>query len=236
MKRLIKYSFMFLLFAIPNIINAEDAECTNSELHRYKSIASNITYKYDYVETFNDKYSDVTFNITVNNLTSDFILKYAGDIYDGFEESINVDINNGVAIYKGALPGTSHRFVVYTSNNTRCPGEQLYGFNVLVPTFNKFYSDERCNAHPEFKYCSKWNSKIVSLETFENEYSNYLKSLEVSEEQTEEIEKEDPYELFYKILDFLYKYVYYVTIPLIVICIIGIIYLKNKDNYDLKVK
>ena len=232
MKKLVKYILLFVLFAIPNIVKAE---CSVSELARLKKIASNITYKYNYIENFkSDSYGEVSFTITISNLTDEMSLKYSPTKNLDFKDKVTIEIKDGTAIFQNAKPGMSHRFEVYANGKTNCNEERLFTFYIAVPSYNKFYIDELCKTVPNYKYCIKWSNVKLSEEEFKKNINEYIKSLDVKEE--EKIEKEEDYERYYKIISFLAKYIYYVDIPLIIICIVAIVYLKNKDNYDLKVK
>lgn len=232
MKKVFKLILLFALFAIPEIANAS---CDSNELYRLKKLASNVSYKYDYTEKFlKDGYSEVTFEITVTNVFDSLYVKFVEDGTNLENKIVLNKVNNEVKI-NNLKPGTTHRFEVYASSSTGCVDERLFSFYVNLPSFNKFYSDELCKNSSENKYCKKWTNLVISEEEFKKTLKEYNESKISNEDEEEYKPTKRKYEDLENIILFLNQYVFYVCIPLIIICIIGISYLKNKDNYNLKV-
>lgn len=236
MKRVLKIILFSMFLIIPKIVNAE---CSNSDISRLQSLASNITYKYDYTEMFDDKsYGSVDFTIYLYNITDDMYVSYVpnykstGEVVE--DGKINLSKSNNSSIVKNASTGKSHRFEVYASSNSQCSGSRLLTFYVAIPSYNKYYSSPLCEKAQGFKYCNKWSSVSISEEELIREVNKYL---EKKEEPTKEEKKEkDSFkEWLYNLVTILNKYVYFIAIPVIVISAVLIIILRKKNDYNLKV-
>lgn len=234
MKRVFKLILLFALFAIPEIVNAS---CDSTELYRLKQIANNVSYKYDYIETkSNDGYSDVTFTITVSNVFDELYVVLAKDDTSDETQKVLLNKSNNEVVVKDIKPGTNQRFEIYASSKSMCLNDKLSSFYVNIPSFNRFYSDTLCDNSKEHEYCKKWVNVRVSKEEFVKELTNYNESKKNEGEiKGEYSPSERKYEDLENLILFLNQYVFYVCIPLIIICIILITYLKNKDNFNLKV-
>lgn len=234
MKQL-KYILIFIILVfIPNIVKADDCSVINTS--RLKKIASNITTKYDYIENLPAAgYGSVNFTVTISNVISDiYIMKV--DNYDNQLGTVYYgDSNNQVAI-SGLSEGTSYHFLAFGNTDNECKGTLVYEFYVTTPNYNKYYTNALCEKVPDYKFCQKWVNTNQTEEEFTNNINEYIKSLEEEETPTGDETTGEKYQIFIKILEFLTKYNIPVFGSLVLISLLGIIYLKSKDNFDLKVK
>lgn len=234
MKQL-KYVLIFIIVVfIPNIVKAEDCSVTNTA--RLKKIASNITTKYDYVENLPATgYGNVDFTVTISNVISDIYIMKVDDYYNKVGTVYYGDSNNQVII-SGLLEGTSYHFVAFGNAGDWCKGTLVYEFYVTTPSYNKYYTNTLCKKVPEYKYCQKWVNFNLTEKEFVKNINDYIKSLEVDETPAEEEKPEDKYQIFIEIMEFLTKYDIPIFGGIVLVSLLGIIYLKRKDSFDLKVK
>ncbi len=234
MKQL-KYILIFIILVfIPNIVKADDCSVTNTS--RLKKIASNITTKYDYVENLPATgYGSVNFTATISNVISDIYIMKVDDYDNQLGTLYYGDSNNQVAI-SGLSEGTSYHFLAFGNIDNGCKGTLVYEFYVTTPNYNKYYTNTLCKKVPDYKFCQKWVNTNLTEEEFTKNINEYIKSLEVEETPTEDETSEDNNQLFIKIVEFLTKYNIPIFGSLVLVSLLGIIYLKRKDNFDLKVK
>ena len=234
-----KYLYLLILTIFLIIPQKAYASCTSSEKTRLQTFASNITYKYDYKETFDkNSYGSISFNIYLYNVTDEMVVKYAPN-YTSTGEVVTkgkIDLNkiNGVTTLQNVAAGKSHRFEVYASGST-CNNERLYTFYVSTPSYNKYYSSELCKKAPDHSYCNRWANLSITEEQFTKELTNYINNEDKKEEPKEE-EKKNP-SFKDKVIEYLIianDYVYYVTIPVIVISLLLIIVLNKRKKDKMK--
>ena len=232
--RRLKYLLIILaLFLIPNTIKAE--ECSVSEMSRLKKIASNITSKYEYTESIPDEgYGSVKFKFTISNVTSDIYLTGLAGYYDQYgNAAINYYYPNkdNQIIVENQQDGKSYAFMVY-GNTPNCKDDYITKIYITAPDYNEFYIHDLCKGIEDYKFCQKWVKTSYSEEEFERVVKKYIKCLE----KTPNPDEPDPGdEWIISLISFLNKYIYLV-IPVIVLCIIGILYLRSKDDFDFKIK
>lgn len=235
MRQLKYFLILGIILFLPNSVHAQD-ECSVSDTYRLKKIASNITTKYDYSETLPlSGYGSVSFTATINNVIKDIYIMKVDDYYNGTGVIYNGDINNQVLI-PGLSPGTSYHFTVYGNIGGNCQGNLIYEFYITMPSYNKFYINPLCKKVPEYKYCQKWVNSSFTEDGFIDSINKYIKSLEVIDTPTDDTTNEENYELFIQIVEFLNKYNLPIFGSTVLISLLGIIYLKRKDNFDLKIK
>lgn len=208
--------FIFLLAFLIPIINVNAYYCKNSEISRYKGLASNIGTFYEYQEDGNK----LTFSITLVNLSDELYIvdvtnnkKY---IYENEEITIS-----------GYSPGVTVKYNVYAVNEN-CSDDLLYTIRVVLPNYNPYYSDSICEGLDDYILCQKWHKHNLSYKSFVNSVNKYRESL--VEKPIEEIPSIDPqYGLLDAILDVVSKYYYIILITIIIVCSIGI-YINNKKS------
>lgn len=236
--RIVKHFILLLsLFLIPNIAKAGYG-CTVEELSNLKRIASNITTKYDYIETFsNNGYGNVSFTFTISNVPNEMYLRYYEDEFETKNYVTYYPDSNNQIIIKGMQAGKSYRYSVYSKTNTKCNEELLNNFYVTPPSYNKFYIHDLCKDIQSYSSCQKWTKTSFGDDEakFKYDVKKYLQSLEV-EKPPEEEHREDPYGWFVELIAFLDKYIFIITVPIIALCIIGMIIYNKKTSFNLKVK
>lgn len=207
-----KKILIFMLLLIFPLVKVNGYYCNYQDVAKYKKIASNINYSYEYIETDND----VVFKITLVNLDPSLYLKDSkSNVYYYTSSEIVVDGKSGENI----------SFYVYPTD-TFCKKESLYTIRIQLPTYNKFYKDEICKGIETYELCNKWSTHNLSYEKFTSKVISYKESLkkdeiiiEVNDEKT--------------ILDYIIKFAidyYYVILILIIFICSTIIYIKNKKS------
>jgi len=199
-----KLKFLLLLL-IPISIKAQ---CTNTELARYKTLASNIDNYYEYTDKF---------NITVYNISNELKVKYLND-----NNTYTVQDKFGEIKINGIEPGTQATIGVYP--NTEECDYRVRTIYVNLPYLNKYYQDEVCKNNDNV-LCSKWaNTNAYTYEQFVAQ----VKKTTTEEPQEPEVIIDDEYGF----LDFLRDY--YIIILLVIIGLgsFGIYRLKKKDSFN----
>lgn len=205
---------LLLTFLIP-VTSVSGYYCKFSEISRYKSLASNISTTYDYVE----KNNKLTFSITLVNLNKELY------IVDMTTEKVYNYTSNELTI-SGYAPGTIVKYAVYTTN-PNCSDTLLYTVRVVLPYYNPYYSDPICDGVSDYIYCQKWYNNNLDYDTFISRVKAYKSSL-LEEPIVEPIEV-DEYTWWDAILDVLVDYYYVILIMIIIIC--GtIIYITEKKS------
>lgn len=125
-----KKILLFILLLIPFIVNAS---CDNSEIVRLGTLAGNITYETNYIE------SSSSYKVTLYNVTNEMRIYYNNKTY--FSDSNNeVNIDN-------VSEGTSMVITVYPKDQS-CR-ESLLIIRIKLKYYNKFYNDSRCQKYIE---------------------------------------------------------------------------------------
>lgn len=205
---------LLLAFLIP-ITSVNAAYCKFSEISRYKSLASNISTTYDYVE----KNGKLTFSITLVNLNKEL---YIVDI--ATKKVYNY--NSSELTISGYKPGSTVKYAVYATNKN-CSDTLLYTVRVVLPYYNPYYSDPVCEGASDYIYCQKWYNNNLDYETFVKRVTAY-KEVELDEPIIGPIEV-DEYTWLDALLDVLIKYYYVVLIMIIIVCV-TVIYVTEKKS------
>ena len=206
---------LFLLTFLFPITNVKGYYCKFSEISRYKSLATNISTTYDYIE----KNGKLTFSVTLVNLNEElYIVDTTNEKvykYDGKERTIS-----------GYAPGTVVKYEVYT-NNKDCSDTLLYTIRIVLPYYNPYYSDEICNGVENYIYCQKWYNNNLDYDTFVSRVTTYKESLE--KEPVVVPPKVEEYTWLDAVLDVLVDYYHIILITIIVVC--GtVIYINEKKS------
>jgi len=208
MKKLI---LLIILLIIPTAVKGY--YCDYQDVAKYKKIASNINYSYEY-EEFED---NVKFYVTLVNLNEALYLKDSnGNIYNYTSSELVVE----------AKSGENLKFYVYPTDRY-CDDEYLYTIRIQLPTYNIYYNDPLCKGIQDYPLCNKWATHNLNKEKFEQKVTEYRKSLETQDKPLENDEI-TPGLLDY-IVEFLIEYYHLVLITIIIICSITI-YIKSKKN------
>lgn len=226
MKKIIYYIILSILFAIP--ISTKALNCNVKELVKFQQLASNIVSSYDYIETFNekDKYGSIIFNVKLSNINEKFY------VVDGTTNKKNYAINNELNIMN-VHANSSLTYTVYVKDG-ECAGSKLLTLYVNLPPYNKYYKDELCKGLENYKICNRW----VKVNLTEKEFINTVKKYKEKPVLIEQPVKKKTFEdIFAAIIDFLDRNKLKIFAPIIIISaglIIYLLYMKKKDEFDLK--
>lgn len=228
MKKII-YVIMFLIFlTIPSFAKAEEIYywCENSYLTKIQKLASNVVYTYDYVETFNEneQFGNVTFNVTISNLSDKLYLKNMNtkETYYSSDELVITDVK----------PGETLKYQIY-SNGYGCHDRNLITLYVNVPHYNKYYKDDLCKKNKDHKLCGKWTY-------VDKTYEEFKKILSPKDENIKEevkVEEKTFEEKFAELIDYLDRNKLPIFGSIIIITLTLITFLKitdKKNEFDLK--
>ena len=165
---------ILLLFAF-NVKAVDKDTCDNNELRRLKTMASHLSFTYEFQE------ASSSFDIIVDNITSEVkpLIIHSWDLleYDEF-----VPNNNGTSRLTGFSSGQRVKITVKAYVNNGCVAKDLLTKTIVLPYVNKFLDSEECKKNPEFKYCiDKLTNINVSEKTFKEEYAKYIKENEKGE-------------------------------------------------------
>lgn len=166
MKRLI-YILIISICLFPNLIKG--SECTNEQRERLQKFADNVTYTLEEYEENGEIYFKVTFTglskelRIYNDRRYFYYYNYSNNPID--EISINV------------YPETIYQFEVNGSNT--CLYKNLRTITINIPSFNKYYSDPKCNDARNLNICQKW-AKVDLL------YDEFIKKVDDYKEKQKE--------------------------------------------------
>lgn len=203
-----KKLILLLLLAMP--IVGKCYYCDYNDLAKYKKIASNITYSYEYLESE----SSVLFKVTLSNLDSTLYLKdNYSNVYNYTQDEIIVD----------GVSGENKTIYVYPTDPF-CEDKSIYTINIQLPTYNVYYKDSVCTGVENFNLCQKWSTHNLSYDKFVEKVEAYKKSF-----NKPVIEEEKNESLLDYLIVFLIKY-YYVILILIIVISSTTIYFINKKS------
>lgn len=204
-----KRIIFLLLLILPITIKAD---CSNQDLSRYKSLATQINYYTDFNE------SNKKFNITIYNLSNELILnnRVTDDSYYSQEKIGETRIND-------VTDGTTFKIYVFPKNG-ECSDYIVKSLYIKLPNYNQYYEEEICKNNDNV-LCSKWtNTSVYTKEQF-------IEKVKSETKEEEPIVEEEPEEK-YGIFDFLADY-YIPIIIAAVIIIIGTKYLiERRKKFD----
>lgn len=217
------YMLFLLVFLIISIPIRVEAFCDYQELARIKKIASNVTYKVDYIE----KNGTVEFSVTLLNLHPEIYFKdVTNNTFYYYKNSIN---NTHEIVINGYSPGKTIQYEFYNIEKEYCDNQILLNKYVTLPPYNPFYNDSVCNDAKEYKLCQKWIELNMDYNSFKQQVENYKK--ERNKGPVEEPIDDSPKNID-KVLDFFIEYYVYILSTIIIVCLIFIYQLNKKDNFD----
>lgn len=191
--------------------------CDYSTVSRMKSIVKNINISYDY-KYIND---NVTFSVTINNLTNDIYFYDTGSGKTYYYSNTNngeITINN--------YNGNSGSYKFY-SNNKSCYGISLGTKYYKFPTYNTYYNHSLCSDIPNYSLCQKWGYVNYSEEEFKKLVLEYKEGKEEKEEEKTVVEYEKT--IIDKIVE-IYIHYYYYFLGAIILVFGTIIIVNNRKN------
>ena len=214
---LIITGFLFLIFNVTLVKGI----CSNIEISNMKKYATNINFSYDYYVE-NDM---VYFNITVNNLVPQlFMYDESTDSSYFFEDATDGEfVISGLTKERGEIQ--------ILSNLDNCFGEKIGVKNYILPSYNKYYSDNICEKNKEHSLCQKWKKNNFTYEEFKKVMEDYEKT-KLPKQEFKEEEKKYEHTLLDYFVDFYVIYYYIILSLIIIICttIMMISARKNKFN------
>lgn len=210
-----KILFVICLFVLlPS--SAKAIMCGNDRKADFRKQAKNIATNYTYQEIEND----VIFNITFDNIPSNF---YLYDVDTGAKYYPN---EQGSAIVNNVQKNKSYKYWVYV-DDALCEDETLFTHYITIPGYNPFYKDRLCEGIEDYKLCNKWININISYDEWKTEVNKYLKSTEKKEIVAE---KEEIKGVFDYVIEFYASY-YFIILPgVILLCILGIILYNKKHD------
>lgn len=208
-KKIILYMTLMVLMIIPHEVKAV---CSNSEISRLSSLATNVSIAYDYVESN----GQVSFNIVLTNLHPELYVK------DVANQVIHYYNNSSEMVLTGFKANRNYRFDIYAGTcNSR-----LYSLYVTLPGYNPYYNDPICEGVTH-NICQKWINMKYDYDTFIQEV-NKIKTIT---EKTDEIVVEEEYLGIYDYILLFYTKYYFIILPaIIIVCVIVIVRERKKDS------
>lgn len=205
-----KLLLAFLLLIIPTL-KVEGYYCNYQDVAKYKKIASNINYSYEYEEIN----GDVIFHITFVNLNSALYLK---------DSNSNVYNYTSSELVVNAKSGENLIFYVYPTDRY-CDDEYIYSIRIQLPTYNIYHNDPICDDVKNYSLCNKWSTHKLTYEKFVQNVKTYKESLNQKQVIIEKEEKG----LYEYIIEYALKY-HYIIIIIIVASSSIVIYTRSKKN------
>lgn len=219
----IYYLALFAVLLVPNIANAS---CSYEENVRLQKLANNINFNYSFVEeSYPDSiYKGINFTIIISNLFSDLY------IYDNTSATTYYNTGGEIVIPE-VINGMTHEFKIY-SNIDSCKNTFIMTNYVVIPAYNRFYVSSLCKNIENYALCQKWYKHTLTEDEFASKIKKYKDDLNNQNNEEEPIVIEES--LFEQVLYFLAKYNLQIFGSIIIISLSLIIYLKGKDDFDLK--
>ena len=201
-----KILFMFLIMFV--FSNAK-AYCSSEETSRLSRMINNININYEY------NYDSNNFVVTFSNITSDFIVTYMneGNDYVSYDE---LEFDN-------VLSG-NHRFKIYSK---KCNSISIIR-DVTLPHYNEFFNSSECKNIQDYSYCNKWLPNEISYDIFKEKVDKYKETINKPTEQEEIMSKKSVLDIIADIIKEFYVRYYIVLLPMIILALCAIIYLKDK--------
>ena len=215
MKKCSKWIILLVLFVLcPK--NVDALSCTNAKKVNYQDMAKNIAYSYD----AKDVTGTSVFTLTFSNVPKSLALRNARTGKWYFSKNNEIVITNLKA-------NLSYRYDVFAVDGQGCDNIALYTLNIILPYFNKYYSDPLCSGIEEYELCQKWANIKYSYEDWKIKVKAYKDSLIPKEETL--TPEEERMNLIERIVD-IYGDIYYIIFPIIIVVGMTWIYLYNKKR------
>ncbi len=206
-----KIFLLFLLLIIPISVKAD---CDNDEIIRLQKIANNINTNYEYDDISN------SFSITFTNVSNELIIEDINNKLDYYGD-LEFTINN--------LSSNEYTYYVYAKDKN-CYESELTIKNIQLPYYNQYYNYKECTGIENYEMCSKWLPKNINYDDWLKDVTEYRKSIK---QDNKTIKHDSKKTIFGKIRDIivdLYVTHYNIFLPIIILSLCAIIYLKNKSD------
>lgn len=207
--------FISLLLFLP--INVLGQECTKEQKEQFKKIAKNIQVTYDYYNSGNDVFFDITFHNVVDYF----------NVIDTRNYTYIIKNKNGNLVAKDFAPSNTYRFTVVTDDKI-CNYMIVDNINVTLPYYNSYSSDPLCDGINSYSLCQKWNNiGKINREAWEKEVKKYKESLINKSDDNNITENKSVLEI---IRDFIANYYFYIIAGASLLTIIIIVLIQNKKK------
>ena len=170
---------------------------------------------------------NASFTILITNLTSDMILidKQTSKVYNKFNAT-------GSSLSINTTRSGSYSFEIYS----KICKESMRKISVTLPTYNKYFSDERCKGYESYPLCQRWSGYSGDEKKFQSDLDK-IKEAEKNkkDDSAEQVEKtkEKWYEVISEVL-----ITYWWALLLIITAIMGLVYVirsrRKKNEFDFK--
>lgn len=206
MKKII-FSIFLSIIMIPSI----KASCTDDEMIKLSKLANNINVK----EFYNK--NNQSFSVKISNISREFVISYNGEEY--FED-IEFQIDN--------VSSGSNKFIIYAQDKT-CTSDSLVTKYINLPYENPYYDKDECIGLEDYTYCERWINSKISYETWYSKVKSY-KENKKEEIKNENIVNESNVDKIKRFLTNLYVNYYFIILPVIIIILGVVIYIRNKKD------
>ena len=167
-----KVLFIIMIMMLGINVKALDA-CTTEKMNNLKEVASKIEFNYTYEMKETDGYIYPEFTITATNLNEDLKALIIKDFYTlNYREF--VDDGTGRGKLTGFVEGQNVTVTMKAYTVDECSTRTVLVKQVKLPYYNRYYDKEFCLTNPNFKYCSEFTEKEVTLNGMKISYSKLM--------------------------------------------------------------
>ena len=210
---------LILFLVVPTFVKAEheviDARCTLDIKMSLRENARYINYKLTRNE---DKKGNVTYSITLFNITEDV------NVINSSDNKVYTIKSNVISNIK---PGTNVVLNVNANNTTYCNGYKINVLNINIPYYNPYSKNKLCVGNEDYYLCRENVLLNMSQKEFETRINAYIKEKENNNNNNEQMpdKKDDVVEdkTGFSIFDFIIKYNKAISITGVVLLIIYIV-------------
>lgn len=207
-KKIILIMFLIIPFTV-------HAKCSDAEKIRLSKLVTNVSYSY----TYNESGDSMTYDVTITNLTKDFIFY---DRTDDVQYSVD-----GELTIKGFKPNDTVKFDIYTENE-ECYNPPISYHSITFPNYNPYYKDELCKQAKGYMYCNKWVKMPYKYDEFKKEVTKFINEKAKKENKKETIQVEQ--KGIFDYLGEIYVKTYFIILPVVIIGCLVYIWKLNKKN------
>ena len=179
--------FLFMLIIVPKNVNAVGI-CSAKSINKLRSEALKVKPSYNTVE---NSEGVTKYTITINNLSTNLVIKYNGVNYSGTPD------NNSITIDGLFEPQQTYSFEIYSGDLGTCGQAYLSTKKLTLPYYNKYSETDECVEYEEAPICQKhYEGEIKNYNDFLTQLDKYVKSLGPEKEAFK-----DNRNIFQKIID-----------------------------------
>ena len=205
-----KMMLLFLLVLFPLRVTAE---CSDEEVIRLQKLANNINVNYEYDEDNNK------FMINFTNLTGELNITDNNSYINNYEPEYSLyDVSSG-----------NHKYYVYASDKN-CYESELTIKSIQIPYYNPYYEYKECKGIEEYEFCSKWLSNNISYDLWKKNVTKYREQIKKENINNNLKIKKTINDKIKNLIVDLYVTHYNIFLPIVILALCAIIYLKNKSD------